>query len=225
MRDQGGVWGVPSRMSDPGALAAGPDPGACSECGEIHPRGCTGHVEDCSVCEWSSGNHVGYPCRQCGGIVRRRACRDWPIKGGTVCDDHGGSAPQVRAAAERNLLEQGATKELAKAKVRPIGDPIVALGDLAGEALAVLEVVKANTPGENPDGPWMTLLGEYLDRAGRLLAACGRLGLEQRRVTLEEDQLDLAAAVIAGVLRRAGIDPDTPQAQGWLEATYAELTP
>lgn len=212
-------------MSNPAANVEPPDPAACVQCGEIHRRGCTGHVEECLACEWRTGNRVDTPCSRCGGLVRRRACRDWPIKGGTVCDDHGGSAPQVRAAAERNLLEQGATKELAKAKVKPIGDPIVALGEVAGEAIAILEVVKANAPGENPDGPWMTLLGEYLDRAGRLLAACGRLGLEQRRVTLEEDQLDLAAAVIAGVLRRAGIDPDTVEAQGWLEATYVELTP
>jgi hypothetical protein len=156
--------------------------------------------------------------------VRRRACRDWPIKGGTVCDDHGGSAPQVRAAAERKLVEEGATKDLAKVKVRPIGDPIVALGDLAAESIAILEVAKANAIGGEVEGPWMALLERSLERAGKLLAACGRLGLEQRRLALEEAQLDLVAAVITGTLRRLGQDVDAAAVQEALDATYTELS-
>lgn len=216
--------GVPTGVSNPWNTVEAVDPGECPDCGQSHPRGCTGHVEDCTACEWSSGNHVGEPCVRCGGVVHRRPCRKPPIVGGTVCDHHGGSAPQVRAAADRRLIEQGATKELAKAKVRPIGDPVVALGELAGEVTAVLEVIKANVAGQSPDGPWMVLLGDYIDRLARILAGAGRLGLEQRRIALEEAQLDLAAAVIAAVLRRAGLDPDSAQVQGWLEATYAELT-
>ena len=32
-------------------------------------------------------------------------CRRWSIEGGTVCIMHGGSAPQVKTAARRRLLE------------------------------------------------------------------------------------------------------------------------
>lgn len=32
-------------------------------------------------------------------------CGAWAIRGGTVCKVHGGSAPQVRAAAARRLFE------------------------------------------------------------------------------------------------------------------------
>lgn len=33
----------------------------------------------------------------------KRPCRNWAIKGGTVCPYHGGKAPQVKAAAQRRL--------------------------------------------------------------------------------------------------------------------------
>ncbi len=32
-------------------------------------------------------------------------CTKWPIRGGSVCDTHGGSAPQVKRAARRRLAE------------------------------------------------------------------------------------------------------------------------
>jgi len=33
----------------------------------------------------------------------KRPCRNWAIRGGTVCPYHGGKAPQVKAAAQRRL--------------------------------------------------------------------------------------------------------------------------
>src|ERR1039458_4962547 len=36
----------------------------------------------------------------------------WAIKGGTVCNHHGGGAPQVRAAANARLTEENARKGL-----------------------------------------------------------------------------------------------------------------
>lgn len=44
--------------------------------------------------------------RQCTAHKKNgERCRRAPIKGGTVCPKHGGKAPQVRAAAQRRLLE------------------------------------------------------------------------------------------------------------------------
>lgn len=34
-----------------------------------------------------------------------KPCSKWAIRGGTVCDTHGGRAPQVKAAAEKRLDE------------------------------------------------------------------------------------------------------------------------
>ena len=108
--------------------------------------------------------------------------------------------------------------------VRPIGDPIVELADVAGQALALLEWALGHaSTGDLPSDEWLLRVERNMDRAGRLLEACGRLGLEERRVKLEEDQLDMAAAVVMGVLRLAGLDPESVQVQTWLETTYAEL--
>ena len=43
---------------------------------------------------------------QCTAHIKTGAqCRRWSIEGGTVCIMHGGSAPQVKTAARRRLLE------------------------------------------------------------------------------------------------------------------------
>lgn len=215
---------MPGGMSDPAVTGDPVDPARCERCLQTHdPRHCIGHVDECTACEWRTGNHVDRPCVKCEAAVRLRPCRRFPTPGVAVCASHGSRAQQVRAAGERTLIEEGATKELGKAIVRPIGDPIVALGDLAAEAVAMLEVAKANAAGGAVDGPWMALLERSLERAGKLLAAAGRLGLEERRVRLEEAQLDLVAAVITGTLRRLGIDVDSAGVQEALDATYTEL--
>ena len=45
------------------------------------------------------------PRRQCTAKAKGtgQRCRQRPIRGGTVCHKHGGSAPQVKAAAARRL--------------------------------------------------------------------------------------------------------------------------
>ncbi|KKN01833.1 hypothetical protein LCGC14_1123690 [marine sediment metagenome] len=47
------------------------------------------------------------PGRRCTAKISsgKRRCRKPAILGGTVCETHGGSAPQVKAAAARRLVE------------------------------------------------------------------------------------------------------------------------
>lgn len=42
---------------------------------------------------------------RCKAKTRRGQCQRWPIKGGTVCQTHGGAAPQVKAKAAERLLD------------------------------------------------------------------------------------------------------------------------
>ena len=50
-------------------------------------------------------------------------CKRWPVPGAEVCKIHGGGAPGVRAAAERNLAEAAARQTMTQA-VKTLGLPI-----------------------------------------------------------------------------------------------------
>lgn len=67
---------------------------ACEKCGQVHnPRKCTGHksIRDAETRE----------------LLRIEPCGKYPRRGLTVCDSHGGKAPQNQAkAAERVAAEQ-----------------------------------------------------------------------------------------------------------------------
>lgn len=152
-------------------------------------------------------------------------CIQPTVRGATVCFRHGGAAGHVRQAGYRRWVREQQQRELANLEVRPIGDPVVELGEVAGQAIALLEWAAAKAADDAANPEWLDRMERSMDRAGKLLAECGRLGLEERRVRLDEARLDLVAAVVMGVLRRAGLDPEAAEVQGWLEATYAELGP
>lgn len=143
------------------------------------------------------------------------------------CKLHGGSTTTGEKAGRRLLAQKALAVHLRDLVYEPLGDPVVELADVAAKwrTLADWALAQAAELETAEVGPMLALALELGKQARGALTDCGRLGLEERRVRLEEAQLDLAAAVIAGVLRRAGIDPDTTEAQGWLEATYAELAP
>lgn len=108
--------------------------------------------------------------------------------------------------------------------VRPIGDPIVELADVAGQALSLLEWALGHaSQGDLPSDEWLLRVERSMDRAGRLLEACGRLGLEQRRVRIDEDRLDLMAAVMRRAWAELGQDQDDPRVQAALDVAYSEL--
>lgn len=141
-----------------------------------------------------------------------------------MCQAHGGRAPQVRAAANRRLVEEGAARELAKAEVVPIGDPVVALADLASEIRAEVDIARRRfADGLAPDAAWSAFYERTVDRLARILEACGRLGLEERRVRLEEDKLDMLAAVMRRAWAELGHDQDDPRVQDALEVAYREI--
>ena len=64
-------------------------------------------------------------------------CTAYAVNGATVCAIHGGRSPQVKAAAERRLLEERAQRELVRfSDAAPVGNPLAELLKLAGEAAA-----------------------------------------------------------------------------------------
>lgn len=63
--------------------------------------------------------------RQCKGTSKQTGnrCGLAPVRGGTVCRFHGGSAPAVKAAARRNVEEAAAREQMARA-VTTLGLPV-----------------------------------------------------------------------------------------------------
>src|SRR5688572_27001360 len=76
-----------------------PGPRPCERCGEVHVRDgrptCSGHRSN------------GLPCKK------------YPIRGGAVCEMHGGGAPHVRAAADQRMADAAMERVLSFAIANP----------------------------------------------------------------------------------------------------------
>lgn len=190
-------------------MSVGSDPWSCP-CGSEHPNGCPGHVEVCEECGWYGHNLPGRPCVKCSGVVIVRGCRGYPVKGGPVCHVHGGRSPQVARAAKRRIVEAGATKELAKLEYEPVTDPIGKLGELGGQAEALLQLLFARVAEDN-DMAAADAVGSMMDRLRKILTAAHRAGLEERRVAVEEAQVELVVAALRLAAERAGLTPTQRQ--------------
>lgn len=192
----------------------------CARCGQRHER-CHGH------------NKTGAPCGR------------WPNSGSALCVKHFGNAPQVLAKARRRLAAVWAEGELTRLGVAiPVadGEALAALRDeAAGNVVALRRMV--HTLGLDPDGPgpmayeplfhqtgrptgeakahivWVMYCDER-DRLAKLDEVCVKLGLEQRRVRLEEAEAALFAQAVNVML--AAVVPTELHGRAW-DVLSAEL--
>ncbi|MFG2544360.1 hypothetical protein ACGFOM_18155 [Streptomyces sp. NPDC048594] len=79
------------------------------------------------------------PRPTCTGKTKRGPCKNPPIKGGTVCKFHGGSAPQVQAAARERLADADRRTAMERwgkqfGELAPHADPAVVMAELIREA-------------------------------------------------------------------------------------------
>lgn len=182
-----------------------------SDAAEVVRQTCSAHVAECTACEWRGNNRASRPCTKCQGTVELRPCRQPPTPGSTVCHWHGGRAPQVERAGRRRLVAAEAAKTLGDIDVEPIGDPLLELADVAAESRALQKhlgaLVVERQGRDDPDSVlWLEAYGVAMDRAARLLEACGRLGLEQRRVQVEEWQSFLCVGAMRKAMEELGLD-------------------
>ncbi len=174
------------RRPGPMTIPAGrpPCPPGCD--GSTHPR-CRSH------------NGAGQWC----GVA--------PIKGGTVCQSHGGMAPQVRAAAARRAetaaLELAVRRELGTAAA--IGNPLERILQLAGEVcewLAALRdraqerldadrLIVASESGQSI-ALEISLYERALDRAAHVLNLAASKDIEARLTAVAERDM---AAILAAI--------------------------
>ena len=114
-------------------------------------------------------------------------CRRRALRGSNVCPMHGAAAPQVRAKAERRVVEQKARALLARLGVPVATDPIAALqaclDEAAGNLGALRAVVAERTASADgdPADPVIRLYSEERDRLHRVAKDALALGIELRR--------------------------------------------
>lgn len=165
--------------------------------------------------------------RQCTASTRSgRRCRKPAIRGGTVCDRHGGLAPQVKRAAARRVVAEKARKLILSPE--PVDDPVEELLKLAADAVALVDALKYHVQqlesvGTNPGDRWgeqvKPEIAAYLTairEAERVLSSIARLDIAERMVRLDEARAELVAKAIEGVLRRAGMDVSAVEVRSWV---------
>ena len=170
---------------------------------------------------------------RCGRKTRSGTpCQAWPVAGTDVCRMHGGSAPQVRAAAERRL-ERAAAERAAGTYGLPVEvDPLAALlGELyrtaghvawLGALVAELEHVEGGESGlkqyrkgeggalwERPS-VWVELYQHERAHLAKVARDCLAAGVEERRVKMEEATAELIARAFRGFAVELGHDPADP---------------
>lgn len=166
-------------------------------------------------------------------------CRKAPVKGATVCAVHGGSAPQVQAAAARRV----ATAE-AVALAHELGLPIQttperalldALNQSAGVAAfyggKVQQIVEGNprdlvwghtrtkTGGDDAGATyeakpsvWLQLWNEERDRIIRISTAALRLEITEKQQLIAAEQARTFHAVVMATFAELGLTADQIQA-------------
>lgn len=164
----------------------------------------------------------------CTGKTKRGPCKRRPNHGMTVCNSHGGKAPQVRAAAARRLAEDRIRRGLAQFEVTPISDPLTELALLAGEVVGWKDALRARVNDitgaraerldAEDDGVRYTsdigteqmrtevaLFERAMDRCASVLGMIAKLNIDERLARITERQADVVIAAIQLALDSAGV--------------------
>lgn len=149
-------------------------------------------------------------------------CRRYAIPGGSVCRNHGGGAPQVKAAAARRLaaeqLQADSTAALAWLGEQSVTDPLDELGRLATESrsltTALGQRVNALRELEHFDlknSPHIKaeieLYERAMDRTHRMFDSLIKAGYMERQMKIAEDEALILSGIIRRVLQQVGVKP------------------
>lgn len=153
-------------------------------------------------------------------------CRKDAINGATVCRNHGGSAPQVKAKAAERVATEKAVGLLSKlGQAEPVTDPLGALLEIAGRSRRLLAMLETqvdelasiryeNTAGgeqlRGEIGAYMTML----DRCRAVLVDILRLDIDERMARVEERQVEVVLKALEAGLLEAGLEDHTREVIG-----------
>ena len=157
----------------------------------------------------------------CGARTRSgEPCRKHVIHGGNRCATHGGSSPQAKAKAAARLAEQRARRYLADlgGDVEPVTDPIGELERLAGQAVALTDLLRgvvseleelryrsSGVGGEQVRGELQAYVAS-MARSESILGRIIALDLDARRVRVQEAEATAYISAVGRVMNRLGLD-------------------
>lgn len=183
------------------------DPSALLPCLDASRSTCPGH--DPRRCRAHKSN--GEPCQK------------FPRHGAEVCDTHGGSTPQVKAAASVRVTEGKLREKVGRLKVEPVTHPMRDLQMLAGKAkawmevceehIAELEKLRYSTEGGEQIRGEVVLFERALEACRKVLVDQVRLGIDDRLSLAAKLEGQMYAAVMARFARHLGHDPADPRVQ------------
>lgn len=149
-------------------------------------------------------------------------CGRAAILGGSVCKNHGGGTPAVKAAAARRLAEAEAVATLGEVDVIPVTNPLVTLGEVAAKTLALSDhLANLLADADLSKAPLFPAYERSLDRVERFLSAWVKHGFDERMVALHERQADLVDRFVSLVLD--DLDLDASQVERAAEAKVRHL--
>lgn len=159
----------------------------------------------------------GVPRRQANGAPCKKSAGWGTDHNGTgPCRLHGGNFPSVATAAERARAHSELQAVLAGlGQAEPVENPLLALQELAAEALQFRNALRAmvqrlnslrydGQAGEQVRGE-VLLYERALDRAGKVLADIARLRIDERLAAISQQQTDTIIEAINAALNAAGV--------------------
>lgn len=155
-------------------------------------------------------------------------CKKWPIRGATVCESHGGAAPQVRAkaAVRAEVLRWGlgdAHIDPAETLLRLLSQSAARaeryateLEELVADSDSLRDALIREAYGEfGPVGEYVRglarLEAEERDRCGSFAARAIAAGLNERMVRVAEKQASIAEQALMAALEDIGLSTDQRQ--------------
>jgi hypothetical protein len=165
--------------------------------------------------------------RQGEGTCHRPAGWGTDHPGAGRCKLHGGSTRNLRTKAHRDGTLDAARRLTALHDVVAVDDPIAALLGLAGQLVALVDVLRSfvadlssvayegDKTGEQIKGELQVYLAAAA-RAESILTNIIRLNLEERLVRVNEAQSDMVVVLIEHVLARAGLEVQAVDVRSWV---------
>ena len=159
--------------------------------------------------------------RTCGAQTRTTehggGCRKPIKKTQKRCKIHGGGAPRARAKEHERELEQAANAAIQGMDIKPVDNPLVALSQVAGEILAWKDLMATHVAKLNDKLRYegeaaeqirgeVTLYERAMDRAVQVLAAIGRLKIDERLAAITDAQVRQMGIILEGALSALGLD-------------------